>query len=174
MLPIHQALGWVQYVCFLFRAHSLKLQVSVLSSITLCDAGLSENAPRRVYLSRAIIIIYECKKMKIPAHTANHYGPINHPLSTPLASTGAAGSSCRINANSTFCAAPKGRPVYALYKRHTTINVLKKVQKWHYPVLKASCSAVGEFLIENSGKVNSYYRKTDSPEAVRPSRHNFR
>jgi hypothetical protein len=174
MLPIHQALWWVQYVCFLFRAHSLKLQVSVLSSITLCDAGLSENAPRRVYLSRAIIIIYECKKMKIPAHTANHYGPINHPLSTPLASTGAAGSPCRINANSILRRAKRPAGLRTLY---TTPNdkCIEKSAKVALSRIKSVLFCRGEFLIENSGKVNSYYRKTDSPAAaVRSSRDIFR
>jgi len=123
----------------------------------------SENAPPRVYLSQAIIIIYECKKMKIPAHTANHYGPINHPLSTPLASTGAAGSPCRINANSIRSRA-KGRSVYA---RYTTpddkcIENAKSV-KVAQSCIKSVLFCRGEFLIENSGKVNSYYRKTDSP-----------
>lgn len=55
---------WVQYVLFV-RPIVSKLQVSVLSSITLCDAGC-ENV--RVFIPSHYIIIYECKKMKIPAH----------------------------------------------------------------------------------------------------------
>jgi hypothetical protein len=134
----------------------------------------SENAPPRVYLSRAIIIIYECKKMKIPAHTANHYGPINHPLSTPLASTGAAGSPCRINANSILRRA-KGRSVYALYTTPDDKCIEKaKSVKVALSCFKSVLFCRGEFLIENSGKVNSYYRKTDSPAAVRRSRDIFR